>query len=49
LPGLAVRRAFLRLHYPEAREECWHVYYGDVHAGTLAIRSGNPHDTEPWE
>jgi hypothetical protein len=26
-----------------------HVYYGDVHAGTLAIRSGNPHDTEPWE
>jgi hypothetical protein len=21
----------------------------DVHAGTLAIRSGNPHDTEPWE
>jgi len=38
-----------RRRYPEAREECWHVYYGDVHAGTLAIRSGNPHDTEPWE
>jgi hypothetical protein len=32
-----------------ARDECWHVYYGDVHAGTLAIRSGNPHDTDPWE
>jgi hypothetical protein len=32
----------------EAREECWHVYYGDVHAGTIAIRSGNPHDTNPW-
>ena len=38
-----------RRRYPEARDECWHVYYGDVHAGTLAIRSGNPHDTEPWE
>jgi hypothetical protein len=35
--------------YPDARDECWHVYYGDVHAGTLAIRTGNPHDTEPWE
>jgi hypothetical protein len=22
------------------REECWHVYYGDVHAGTIAIRTG---------
>jgi hypothetical protein len=38
-----------RRRYPEAREECWHIYYGDVHAGTLAIRTGNPHDTEPWE
>lgn len=38
-----------RRRYPEAREECWHVYYGDVHAGTLAIRTGNPHDNEPWE
>jgi hypothetical protein len=27
----------------EAREECWHVYYGDVHAGTIAIRTGIPH------
>jgi hypothetical protein len=38
-----------RRRYPEAREECWHVYYGDVHAGTLAKRTGNPHDTDPWE
>ena len=38
-----------RRRYPETRDECWHVYYGDVHAGTLAIRTGNPHDTEPWE
>jgi hypothetical protein len=31
------------------RNECWHVYYGDVHVGTIVIRSGNPHDTDPWE
>jgi hypothetical protein len=33
----------------DAREECWHIYYGDVHVGTIAIRSGNPHDEDPWE
>ena len=33
----------------DAREECWHVYYGDVLAGTIPIRSGNPHDEDPWE
>jgi hypothetical protein len=38
-----------RRRYPEARDECWHVYFGDVHAGTLAIRTGNPHDTDSWE
>ena len=30
-------------------EECWHVYYGDVLAGTIAIRSGNPQGEDPWE
>jgi hypothetical protein len=33
----------------EAREECWHIYYGDVHAGTIAIRIGNPRLEDPWE
>jgi hypothetical protein len=28
---------------------CWHIYYGDVHAGTIAIRDGNPHDTDQCE
>jgi hypothetical protein len=37
-----------RRRYPE-RHECWHVYYGDVQAGTIAARAGNPHDTHPWE
>jgi hypothetical protein len=31
------------------RQECWHIYYGDVHVGTIAERTGNPHDTDPWE
>ena len=30
-----------RRRYPE-RPGCWHVYYGDVHAGTIARRVGNP-------
>ena len=28
-----------RRHYPE-RQDCWHVYYGDVQVGTIAIRTG---------
>jgi hypothetical protein len=42
MPELTRRRS------PDAREECWHVYYGDVHAGTIAIRTGIPHDEDPW-
>jgi hypothetical protein len=26
----------------------WHVYFGDVHAGTIAKRIGIPHDEDPW-
>jgi len=29
---------------PDALQETWPVYYSDVHAGTIAIRSGNPTD-----
>jgi hypothetical protein len=43
MPALTRRRC------PDAREECWHIYYGDVHAGTIAICTGNPHDEDPWE
>jgi hypothetical protein len=37
-----------RRRYPE-RPDCWHIYYGDVQAGTIARRVGNPHDTDQWE
>ena len=40
--------ALTRRRYPE-RPDCWHIYCGDVHAGTIAMRVGNPHDTDPWE
>jgi len=33
MPELTRRRS------AEAREECWHIYYGDIHAGTIAIRT----------
>jgi hypothetical protein len=43
MPALTRRRS------PDHRQECWLIYYGDVHAGTIMERVGNPHDTEPWE
>jgi hypothetical protein len=43
MPELTRRRS------TDAREECWHIYYGDIHAGTIAIRTGSPHDQDPWE
>jgi hypothetical protein len=26
------------------RPDCWHVYYGDVNVGTIAVRPGVPAD-----
>jgi hypothetical protein len=31
------------------RQECWQIHYGDVHAGTITERVGNPRDTARWE
>jgi hypothetical protein len=50
-PGPALQclmPALTRRRYPEVREECWHVFYGDVHAGTIAIRVGIPPGEDPW-
>lgn len=41
MPTLARRRQL-------ERQDCWHIYYGDVHAGTIAMRVGNPSGTDPW-
>jgi hypothetical protein len=40
MPELTRRRS------EQHREECWHIYFGDVPVGTIAERTGNPHDTD---
>ena len=30
------------------RHDCWQIYYGDVHVGTISIRAGIPHDQDSW-
>jgi hypothetical protein len=42
MPALTRRRS------ADAPEECWHVYYGDVRVGTIAIRTGMPPGEDPW-
>ena len=42
MPALTRRRS-------ADRPDCWHIEYGDVQAGTIAMRVGNPHDTDQWE
>jgi hypothetical protein len=42
MPALTRRRDHDR------REECWLIFYGDVHVGTIAMRSGIPYDQAPW-
>lgn len=39
----------IRTRDRQARGEAWLIYFGDVHAGTIAERVGHPADTEPWE
>jgi hypothetical protein len=39
--------ALTRRRNPD-RHDCWHVYYGDVRVGTIAVRSGVPVDRDQW-
>ena len=32
----------------ESQQDYWLIYYGDVHVGTIAVRSGSPHDKPQW-
>jgi hypothetical protein len=32
--------ALTRRRYPDVPEECWHIYFGDIHAGTITERVG---------
>jgi len=38
MPALSRRRS------PDAHDECWHVYFGDVHVGMIGVRTSIP----PW-
>jgi hypothetical protein len=40
--------ALTRRRDPNAHQECWRIYDGDVHVGTIAVRSGIPHDQPAW-
>jgi hypothetical protein len=42
MPALSRRRD------PDAREECWLIHYGDVHVGTIRLRTGCPVDVDQW-
>jgi hypothetical protein len=37
-----------RRRNPDAREESWRIFYGDVPVGTIGRRSGNPVGTDAW-
>jgi hypothetical protein len=37
-----------RRRYPH-RADCWHVYFGDVHVGSIARCVGNPGAAENWQ
>jgi hypothetical protein len=39
--------ALTRRRYPE-RPNCWHVYFDDVHVGTISKRAGVPVDVDQW-
>jgi hypothetical protein len=39
--------ALTRRPHPE-RADCWHVFYGDVQVGTIAIQSGLPAHARQW-
>ena len=43
MPDLTRRRSL------DHRQECLLIYYGDIHAGTITARVGNPHATDRWE
>jgi hypothetical protein len=41
-------RTLTRRRCPEAREECWHIYFGAAHVGTIGIRYGVPVYQDQW-
>jgi hypothetical protein len=42
MPTLTRRRA------KDTHQECWCIFYGNVHVGTITERAGVPHDVDQW-
>jgi hypothetical protein len=40
--------ALTRRRNPEAPDERWHIYYGDVRVGTIATKTGAPFGVDQW-
>lgn len=34
---------------PNAAQESWLIYNGDIHVGTIGLRSGNPVESDAWQ
>ena len=41
--------ALTRRRDPDAQQETWLIYYGDVQVGTISERTGNPTGTPRWQ
>jgi hypothetical protein len=40
--------ALTRRRVQGVHQQCWHVFFGDVHVRTIAQRAGVPHDVDQW-
>src|SRR5579864_8139235 len=47
--GLSSMPDLTRSRDPKSSTESWRIYYGDVQAGTIAKRSGNPSGGDRWQ
>ena len=41
--------SLIRRRDPDVAQETWRIYYGDVHAGTIAACVGNPGAAPMWQ
>jgi hypothetical protein len=52
LPFGQIRAIMVYVHLTRRRSskrsDCWHVFYGDVHVGTIAARAGVPVYVDQW-
>jgi len=49
LAASAPATALTRSRDPDAPQETWLIFYGDVRVGAIAERTGNPPGTDGWQ